>query len=519
MNTFKRTNVDVYKKSGSKVTPDTLHWKKFDVPVLVKEFGPIDYIDFSPVEPHYFAVTCSVRVQIYNSITKLVQKNLNRFQETAYGGSFRKDGRLLCAGGEEKHVKLFDVSSKSLLRVFRGHTSAVHRCAFTLAGLQVASFSDDKSVCLWDIPSEKAVLSYGEHSDYVRAGAASPVSPEIVLSGSYDNTAHMYDTRTKARVLAVDHGCPVESVMFLPTGGVFLTAGGTEVRVWDALAGGRLRARISQHHKTITCLALASGNKRLLSGSLDRHVKIYDIASFQAVHTLHYPAAVLSLGVSAGDETVVAGMVDGLVSISQRQEDARPTKRERRKPSYRFAGSDCPAVDALVLEETHPVLAKHDTHLRKFEYSKALDSVLVPYVAGRNPHVTVAVVQELMRRKGLEAALASRDEATLLKILKFVVRNLSDDRFTRVLIDFTNIFLDVYEGSVTQSSQLRKMMESLAKRVSEEEALVRELVSLQGCLFMLTSAASCTGPAVPQPQLLALKPSLAAQNSSVINVA
>jgi hypothetical protein len=34
----------------------------FQVPALVKEFGPIDYIDFSPVEPHYFAVTCSVRV-------------------------------------------------------------------------------------------------------------------------------------------------------------------------------------------------------------------------------------------------------------------------------------------------------------------------------------------------------------------------------------------------------------------------------------------------------------------------
>ena len=36
----------------------------FQVPSLLKEFGPIDYIDFSPVEPHYFAVTCSVRVSI-----------------------------------------------------------------------------------------------------------------------------------------------------------------------------------------------------------------------------------------------------------------------------------------------------------------------------------------------------------------------------------------------------------------------------------------------------------------------
>ncbi|KAJ8881507.1 hypothetical protein PR048_017989 [Dryococelus australis] len=497
MGTFKKTNVDVYKKSRSKVTPDTLHWKKFDVPVLVKEFGPVDYINFSPAESHYFAVTCSVRVQIYNSITKLVQKNLNRFQETAYGGSFRSDGRLLCAGGEETHVKLFDVSSKSLLRVFRGHTSAVHRCFFTLAGTQIASFSDDKNVCLWDIPSEKAILSYGEHSDYVRAGATSPVSPEIILSGSYDNTVHMYDTRTQARLLTVDHGCPVESVMFLPTGGVFLTAGGTEIRMWDALASGRLRARISQHHKTITCLALASGNRRLLSGSLDRHVKIYDIATFQAVHTLHYPAAVLGLGVSAGDETVVAGMVDGLVSISQRQEETRSTKRERRKVSNRFVASESPMVDTVVTEDMHPLLAKHDTHLRRFEYSKALDSVLVPYVANKNPHVTVAVMQELMRRKGLQSALASRDEKSLLNILRFVIRNFSDDRFTSVLVDFSNVLLDVYEERVVENVQLRKMVDMLAKRVSQEERLVQELTSLQGCLLMLTSAATCASSAPP----------------------
>lgn len=84
--------------------------------MLVKEFGPIDYIDFSPQEPHYFAVTCSVRVQVYNPITKLVTKNLSRFRENAYGAIFRNDGTLILSGGEEKNVKLFDVATKSMLR-------------------------------------------------------------------------------------------------------------------------------------------------------------------------------------------------------------------------------------------------------------------------------------------------------------------------------------------------------------------------------------------------------------------
>ena len=41
--------------------------------------------------------------------------------------------------------------------------SAVHRCFFTLDKTHIASFSDDKSVCLWDIPSESKVTSYCEH--------------------------------------------------------------------------------------------------------------------------------------------------------------------------------------------------------------------------------------------------------------------------------------------------------------------------------------------------------------------
>jgi U3 small nucleolar RNA-associated protein 15 len=77
-----------------------------------------------------------------------------------------------------------------------------------------------------------------------------------------------------------------------------MSTGGTEIRVWDAFAGGRLLAKLCQHHRTVTCLCLGSGNRRLLSGSLDRHVKIYDISSYQVVHTLDYPNAVLSLDVS-----------------------------------------------------------------------------------------------------------------------------------------------------------------------------------------------------------------------------
>ena len=182
--------------------------------------------------------------------------------------------------------------------MFSGHEKAVHRTYFTADGLKIASFSDDKTTALWDIPTEKRIISFDEHTEYVRSGACSPVSPDIFISGSYDKTVQMYDARMNKKLFTVNHGAPVESLLFLPSGAIFLSAGGTEIRVWDALSGGKLLAKISQHHKTITCLRIASNGRRILSGSLDSHVKIYDAGTYKTVHTLDYPNAVLSLGIS-----------------------------------------------------------------------------------------------------------------------------------------------------------------------------------------------------------------------------
>jgi len=43
---------------------------------------------------------------------------------------------------------------------------------------------------------------------------------------------------------------------------------------------------------------MTSNGHRILSGSLDRHVKIYDTETYKTLHTLDYPNAILSIGIS-----------------------------------------------------------------------------------------------------------------------------------------------------------------------------------------------------------------------------
>ncbi|KAG5892648.1 hypothetical protein JTB14_025443 [Gonioctena quinquepunctata] len=468
MPSFKKLNTKIYQKSGPDITPDYIYWKKLGVPVLVKEFGPIDHIDFSPIEPHYFAVTCSVRVQVYNPVTKLVVKNLSRFRENAYGAVFRSDGRLIC---------------------LEGHSAPVHRTYFLHGKSQISSFSDDKTVKIWDIPTEKTITTYEAHSDYVRSGATCLAVPDMLLSGGYDGKVNMYDTRSENVVFSVDHGSPIESLLFLPSGGIFLSAGGTEIKIWDTMASGKLLGSISQHHKTITCLRLASDNKRLMSGSLDRHVKIYDVATFKTVHTLDFPNSILSLGVSKNDDTVVAGLVDGLVSVSRRDEKEEK-KPQKKMASYQYVSNTHPvSVDTIVADQTNEKETKYDHHLRKFEFSKALDSVLLPYVANKNPQITISVVQELIRRRALHKAFQGREKKSLTQILRFFIRNITDYRFTRVLIDAANIFIDTYEESITLlPPEVGKLFVDLAQVLKQESEVSDGLASLQGMMNMLLAS-------------------------------
>ena len=66
------------------------------------------------------------------------------------------------------------------------------------------------------------------------------------------------------------------------------TAGGNHVCIWDVLGGGRLLARLSYHQMTVTSLAVSplagpasSAAPRLLTGSLDGHIKIFELDQFK----------------------------------------------------------------------------------------------------------------------------------------------------------------------------------------------------------------------------------------------
>ena len=62
---------------------------------------------------------------IYDARSSQVKKTISRFHDVAFSGSFRYDGKVLVAGSANGEAHLFDVSSRTVLRTFKGHEGCV----------------------------------------------------------------------------------------------------------------------------------------------------------------------------------------------------------------------------------------------------------------------------------------------------------------------------------------------------------------------------------------------------------
>ncbi|XP_059500780.1 U3 small nucleolar RNA-associated protein 15 homolog [Stegostoma tigrinum] len=490
MSSYKPTVIQNYPKLGNKVTRDTLYWKNYKSPVQIKEFGAVTNINFSPIAPYNYAVTASTRINIYGRYSQEPLKTFSRFKDTAYCGTYRDDGKLLAAGSEDGIVRLFDVGGRAALRQYSGHTKAVQVTAFTSDKYRLMSGSDDYSVRLWDIPSSTELHSFTEHTDYIRCGCTSNLNADLFVTGSYDHTVKMFDARMDKSVITMEHGQPVESVLLFPSGGLLVSAGGRYVKVWDMLKGGQLLVSLRNHHKTVTCLCLNSSGQRLLSGSLDRHVKIYSTSTYKVVHSLDYAAAILSLSLAPEDEAIVVGMTNSVLNIRHRKRNENKQGNRKRGPSYRYfvKGKDyMPKKDDLLVSK--PVrfhLKKYDKLLKSFQVSLALDAVLESKVRVKTPEVTTGVMQELNRRGVLQNALAGRDEKQLSVLLSFLIRNVVDPRFTPVLINVAEIIIDIYSSVIGESSlvdnQFLKLQDLIEKEIDYQEELL-EVLGMMDTIF------------------------------------
>tara|TARA_R110002050_G_scaffold159446_5_gene288893 strand:+ start:444 stop:1409 length:966 start_codon:yes stop_codon:yes gene_type:complete len=296
-------------------------------------------------------------------------------------------------------------------------------------------------------------------------------------------------------VMSLDHGAPIESVVMFPSGGTLVSAGGNELKVWDIYAGGKLLHTFSNHQKAITQVFFNGDYTRLLSAGLDHQLKVYDVKTYNVVHSLSYPAPILAAALSSNSSHLVVGMADGLLSVRhrvQKQKDDLVFEAPKRQPAggtypYFVRGQNRPAHsdDHRVEATRRQKLREFDHLLRKFRHREALQCV----VEQRDPVVFVSLCAELMHRNTLKNAISGRSAVELEPLLRLVLKNLINPRYSSVLLHVANLLLDVYGEVLGQSVEIDQLFIDMAEKVQAEVAVQKELMSLAGAADIVVNAA------------------------------
>ncbi|KAH6796524.1 transducin family protein / WD-40 repeat family protein [Perilla frutescens var. hirtella] len=514
--------------TSSKITPtpEAKYWKSFKIPKDIettptKSFTfPINSIAFSPIDPHDFAATHSASISIFSGKTLEPKSTISDFSSTAASASFRCDGKLLAAGDLKGTVHVFDAKSRSHLRRLKGHAAAVRSVCYPHAADKLHLFSggDDSVVKYWDVTTEKCLFNLLGHKDYVRCGDASPISDEMFVSGSYDHRVRVWDVRVSksGSVMELNHEKPVESVIYLPSGGLIATAGGNFVKIWDVIGGGKLLHSMESHNKTVTALCMSkiaqgSGGEeseqyRILSVALDGYMKVFDYAKFKITHSMRFPEPLLSVGFSPDCYTRVVGTSKGNLYIGRRKGkveseivgggsqwkivDDDPSRKVLRPSYFRYfqRGQNLKPSDGdyLIKRPKKVKLAEFDKLLKKFRHKEALVAAL----KRRNPENVVAVMEELVARKKLMRCISNLDTEELGLLLAFLQKYSTMPRYAGLLTRLANKAVELRADDIRTSDQLRNHIRNLKRDVEEEIRIQQSLLEIQGIISPMLKIAA-----------------------------
>lgn len=355
------------------------------------------------------------------------------------------------------------------------------------------------------------------HKDYVRCGDCSPVSGDIFITGSYDHTVKVWDVRVEnsRSVLEVNHGKPVEDVIYLPSGGLIATAGGNSVKIWDLIGGGRMVYSMESHNKTVTSVCVGRVWKeneggevmedRILSVGLDGYMKVFDYGNMKVTHSMRFPAPLMSVSFSPDCKTRAIGTANGTIFVGRKKVKENVERRggdnlgfggieepERRvlRPTYfryfhRGQSDKSAEGDYLVTRTKKVKLAEHDKLLKKFRHKDALVSVL----GRKNPENVVAVMEELVARKKLLKCISNLDADELGLLLMFLHKHATTPRYSSLLMALTQKVIEMRAEDIRSSDALKGHIRNLKRSIEEEIKIQHSLQEIQGTISTLSRIA------------------------------
>ena len=217
------------------------------------------------------------------------------------------DGRHIVMGFGDGLVRIVDMVTHCETHRLEGHTRPVTAVCVTKDGRYVASASDDKTARLWDFETGN-VLSLDEQSHRI-AAVCTTVDGRFVVYGS-ENSLRMWDIASHFQPHAT--GCERCTQRRMLEGKVVSSS----TNLCDIAMGWEVRRLSSLARGCVTTVCATTDGRHIVSGSDDRSVSVWDIATGKETRVLEgHLSTVSTVCVTPDGRHVVSGSLDKSVVI------------------------------------------------------------------------------------------------------------------------------------------------------------------------------------------------------------
>ena len=256
---------------------------------------------------------------------------LDGHRGTVRTAAFAPNGKLLATGGADKRILIYDLpptgSSVTELRertVLEGHRGAVSCLAFSHDSRLLASGSDmvtrkaPAEVKLWELAAGKQIASWIDHTGDVAALAFHPTRP-VLVSGGADPGFRVWDLDARKPILFRPTQSAVISLAFTGGGTELLTGSvGRTLLAWDT-ESWREQLRFVGHTGAVTKLCVLAGTQGapILSASADRSLRSWSMtaAAVRGTRFAGHESWVTALVLTPDGKKLISGSWDGTVRV------------------------------------------------------------------------------------------------------------------------------------------------------------------------------------------------------------
>jgi WD40 repeat protein/serine/threonine protein kinase len=263
--------------------------------------------------------------------------------------AFHTDERYAVSGSADRSVKIWEVESGRCLQTLQGHTDGVLAVACSSDGRYILSGSGDQKVKLWRLADGSCLCTLDGHTGPVCAVCLT-ADKQFALSASGDKTLRLWKLPGEwiapylvSRVLpsetalaawtdferaltqaqdSLTRGDPVRAAQWVREARALPGHSGRPeaMEPWSrlylqlprtTLQGGWEGKTFVGHLDAVTAVCLSGDGAMALSGSADRTLKLWDLATGRCLRTLvGHDAEITSACFSADGQAILSGSAD-----------------------------------------------------------------------------------------------------------------------------------------------------------------------------------------------------------------